>query len=320
MSLEKKMKDLISKQGLSYREKKNTLHTMCPGCQKDDKLSILKKNGSVICYRGKCPFGKQWFVNWLAETARIPLKDAMSMMKEEIVNNDIGRLELNFDSNPEVLQPIKWPPENTVQISELIESDGSTYLSCERGIPPDIAAKYGIRYNTKERRIVFPIFMDGACYGYQGRAIDNVDKNFKMRNNPGFRRELLVMFYDMTPENGDIIIVEGPIDAIKFDKVGGAIPTMGKIISDAQIKRILKKKPKKVFLGLDEDAWEEMEELKNRIFGADLYSIKVPDSCKERCEKIGKKADFGECTFDEAVEAKGKAQKIDRMRLDLHIK
>jgi Zn ribbon nucleic-acid-binding protein len=313
------MKDLISRQGLSYREKKDTLHTMCPACQQDDKLSILKRNGATICYRGKCNFGRKWFEDWLSLTANIPLKQARQMVREETVANEIGPIRFDPFKKEDPLQPIGWPPANTVAIDKDFENDGSLYLE-SRGITPVVAEKYGIRYNVQERRVVFPIFLNGTCYGYQGRAIDNVDKHLKMRNNPGFRRHLLVMFWDLAPIGGDLIIVEGPVDGIKFDKVGGALPTMGKEISSDQVKLIMKKKPKRVFLALDDDAFEESDRLKNKIFGPELYTLEVPKSARDRCEALGKKADFGECTFDECAEAVRNAERVDRLKLNIKLR
>lgn len=320
MNLEKKMKDLIERQGLSYREKRDTIHTMCPGCQRDDKLSILKKNGATICYRGKCSFGQQWFGNWLALTAGIPLKQALQMLKEEQIHDELGSVELDLLKESDPLEPVSWPPQGTISVTPDLETEGSLYLE-NRGIAPALAERYGIRYNTVERRVVFPIFMDGTCYGYQGRAIDDVPKEWRMRSNPGIRRNLLVMFWDMVPQGGDIAIIEGPIDGIKFDQSGAfPMPTMGKVVSDDQIKLIMKKKPKRIFIGLDDDALGESEKLKNKIFGVELYTITVPCSCRVRCEAIDKKPDFGECTLPECAEAIQAAERVDRSKITLTLR
>ena len=59
MDMRSRIVDLISEAGVGFKEKANTIYTTCPICQKDDKFSILKKNGACICYRGTCTFKKR---------------------------------------------------------------------------------------------------------------------------------------------------------------------------------------------------------------------------------------------------------------------
>jgi hypothetical protein len=108
------------------------------------------------------------------------------------------------------------------------------------------------------------------------------------------------MFYDQIQNGGHIIICEGPFDAMKFHYCGGNIATLGKVVTDKQIELLLAKKPKAIYLGLDDDAVAEMTELRNKLKGFPIYQLSVPQSTINRCQLIGKKADFGECTFEEA--------------------
>jgi len=60
-------------------------------------------------------------------------------------------------------------------------------------------------------------------------------------------------------------------------------------------------------VALDEDAAKEATRLISRAGDLPVYTLEVPESCRSRCDKAGKKADFGECTFVEAKEAYQKA-------------
>jgi hypothetical protein len=319
-----KIKDLISQQGLSYDERSKTLHTTCPTCGRSDKQSIRKYDGATICYRGKCDFGRQDFVHWLALTAKISVEDAKALIYtkkpktvfEEVKFEEDGRIIMNGMEKERT--PVPWPPENTVSLT--FDSDGSNYLK-NRGIPPEIAAIYNIRYNITTRRVIFPIFEGDKCYGYQGRAVDKVDKSDKVKSNYGFDRSNLVMFSDKLIANSHVIICEGPIDALKFQLVGNFVATMGKVVTNNQIDVIMKSAPKKIYLGLDDDAFSETNGLIKKLkkMGLKVYLLEVPESCKERCNGSDKKADFGECTFEEARQAFENAKEVDSYHIQFRI-
>jgi hypothetical protein len=174
-----------------------------------------------------------------------------------------------------------------------------------RGLSLDLIEKYGITYSPYMRRVLFPVIMNGVLYGWQGRAIDK-DNKLKMYNLGGQWKAKAIMFYDNVKTSDFMVLTEGPMDALKFGKVGGFIATMGKIISKSQIDLIVNSGVKNLYLALDPDAITEMADLVNRILNdanMNIYLARVPD---------GKK-DFGECSYDECVTALTHAEKI---RLD----
>ncbi len=300
-----KIKPLLDRFRVDYEEKTKTLHMECPACGHAEKFSMLQANGYTVCYRGSCSWGKKNFAYYISQVGKIPLSAA----KELIYGGDVllagsGRIELNFmdDEKPlEALKEIPYP-NGFDHISSLFPSDGREYLE-NRGIPIELIHHYDIKWNALQRRVVLPIFMNHKCYGYQGRAIDQVDKKMRMLNNEGFRRESLVMFYDQIAQGGHIIICEGPFDAMKFHGCGGNIATLGKVVTDKQIELLMAKKPSAIYLGLDDDAQAEMDALRKKLRGTPVYQLSVPDITIKRCQSLEKKADFGECTFAEANEA-----------------
>lgn len=316
MSLRDRMIEIIEEEGFSFRETDRTIHTTCPSCGKSDKLSIIKDNGATICYRGSCQL-KGWFEDWLSMTAGITVKDAKARIQGPA---SLSSYELEEDQSTAdaPVAAVPWPPNGLVSIGSEYFPEGRLYLE-SRGIPVDIAEKYGIMYgpdtsqiqpSAMQRRVYIPIMRSKRCYGFQARAIDKVSEKDRMRNNTGFRRDRLIMFEDNLAASRHVIICEGPFDALKFHKAGGAVATMGKVVTDKQLELINSYRPVRVYLALDDDAGEEIMAL-TRKFTCQVYYVRVPDSAVARCAASGKKADFGECTFDECVLAIQNAELVD---------
>ncbi len=301
MELQERIVEIIEKLGFDYTEKVKTIYTTCPSCGKSDKFSILKANGSCICYRGSCDFGRQWFTDWIALTAKIPYSEAKKMLNNEVINHTSNKIDISFDEPEKLnhtLKPVVWPQPGFLNIGHQEAEDGANYLE-SRGITKKMAETYDIKYSFLTRRVVFPLKMNGICYGWQARAIDKVDPGDRMRNNVDFPRAYSLMFYDRIKEAGHIIISEGPVDAIKFHRVGGNVATMGKVLTESQIDLINKSGAKTLYLAMDPDAADEMRDLARKV-SMPVKIIEIPDSCIQRCKINGKKADFGECTLEEA--------------------
>lgn len=310
--MEDKIIKILEETGISFKERGRTIHTECPKCHKDDKFSILKANGSTVCYRGSCDWGIQPFTNWVAETLGISVAEARGKVYQTDYFKEFT-FEVKKKTNEDTWNPFaeeipEIPLPNHSYTIGGSKNDGTVYLE-RRGLPAVICDHFGIKYLLDLRRVMFPVVLNGKFVGYQGRSIDKVPDKDKVRNNEGFRRDSLVMFLDHVKENEFVIIAEGPVDALKFYNVGNFVATMGKIISKKQIDLIKTKKPQKVYLALDGDAALEMSNLA-REFDVPTFLLTVPDSCKKRCELINKKADFGECTFEEAAEALNSAQPL----------
>jgi hypothetical protein len=233
------------------------------------------------------------------------------------------KLELrdNFSTNdvkPDQIKAIDFPEYHMMPIDVPESSEGADYLS-GRGVPVELAKKYGIMYSSMLRRVIFPIAMGGKVYGYQGRHIDKVEDGLRMRNNNGFRRDTLVMFLDNLNRSEHAIICEGPVNALKFENVGGAVCTMGKVVADHQKEAILRSGVKKIYLALDDDAAKEMMTLADEL-PLPVYKINVPKSCVDRCKESGKKPDFGECTFDECEQAFKEARLMDLNQVLIYLR
>lgn len=320
MILEERIKEILEEYDFDYTEKLKTIYTTCPSCDRSDKFSVLKENGSCICYHGSCDFGRQWFEDWVVKVSGMSRKEA----KEKIIGpkkRNYSTLNLRFDEpvkQPETIDIIEFPEPGFLKLNDPDAKDGLSYI-LNRGISEDLAMYYNIHYSPWFRRVILPIFMHGECYGWQGRAIDKVDDKERMRNNVGFRKDSVIMFHDNMYNNKNCMLFEGPFDALKFHSFGGIICSMGKIISNKQVEMINKSPVDTVYLGLDADAATESRQLTKRI-EKKIKILTVPDTCKDRCKKLNKKPDFGECTFIEAKQAFESAKDYSEGYIFLHFK
>lgn len=326
MNLTEKIKEIIEDSGFDYYEKNRTLYTTCPSCGEDDKFSILKENGACICYRGSCDFGRKWFVDWISLTNNVPYAEAKKLLygvktvgEDRLLKVSLGD-NLTDQPDEELLDELEWPPKGFELIDHPDCQDGANYLQ-NRGIPLQMAKYYDIRYSPWFRRVVLPIHMGGKNYGWQARAIDKVEPQDRMRNNEGFRRDRLIMFMDRITDCNHMILCEGPFDALKFHKLGGNVATLGKAIADKQVELINNSGIDTLYMALDDDAVQEMKDLRKKINPEiNVKLLTVPTIAIERCESQGRKADFGECTFDECVEAFNNAKDFGLRHLLINLK
>lgn len=323
------IRNVISTYGEIVGENRRSLFTNCPRCNRSDKFAVLKVNGACVCYRSSCDFGRQWLDKWLSIVANISISSAREIIYGRRQSHVNEQIEVNFkddlfDDNTKdslSLDPIQWPDLGLFPIDHTMSSDAALYLQ-NRGVDIEIAKKHGFMYNIITRRVIMPTIIEGTCYGWQGRAIDKVESKDRMRNNIGFRRDSLVMFYDTIVSAPYFVIAEGPFDAIKFHLAKHFVATLGKFVSDKQFELLAKTSATKIFLGLDEDAAQETAELAKDFIalGKKVYIMSVPESAKTRCEKMNKKADFGECTPEECLIAMQQAKQYNNMQMHVHLR
>lgn len=307
--------------GLSFRTTQQSYVFTCPLCQSKARLYIRKSDGKFKCF--KCATYNRF--SGQAEYAlqaltKIPLREIREHLyghadikgsskalfnfidiygaKEEfeVIDNS------QFLENQLNLKPIDWP-FYALPIDDPRSIKGAEYLA-GRGIPLDIAKEYLIRYSVGDRAIMFPVIMDSVLYGWQYRTIDpteylidgRVKTTRKAWSSPNLPTDHTLMFADRLKGAEQAVILEGPIDAIKCHKFGlGNVCTMGKQVSQDHVQIILKHGVKRAFIGIDLDAFSELDPIIDKFKGEiELLRVPIPEAKT--------KVDLGSLSFDKAFE------------------
>ncbi len=296
--ISEKFQDMIRNGGLSFTETPSSFILICPKCSKK-KLAIQKKEGYWCCYKCKADGFKGRPENIIHILFDIPLDEVRSIIYENFAQLKAEIfLKLNIIDpwEDEVSDPIYY---DSIELEEAVVNPffvthddpafepGRRYLIDKRGLNEKHIQKHGLMYNTMTRCVVFPIKFEGKLYGWQERSIKG-DIKMTMK---GFERDKALMFYDNLTDSKHAIVTEGPVDALKCDVVGGAVCTMGKDVSEHQIKMIVSKVDR-VYLALDPDASVEKNRLCREL--ADIREVYIMSPPKK---------DFGMCTEEEVIKA-----------------
>lgn len=169
--------------------------------------------------------------------------------------------------NPPIELPMNFRP-----LSSFSTDNAGYRYAVYRGITPDLMDKFDIRYNAMMQRIIFPIKHRGEYVGWQARAISN-EMTPKLLSSQGFKKSLCLYNFDNVADAKSVMIVEGPIDAIK-GHTHNAVALLGKTMSEDQYKLLLRLKYlKEVLIALDPDAEKEAYELGRKLYG--IWSIRM---------------------------------------------
>lgn len=308
--MEQQIKTILQQYQVQPRQENGrSLIFDCPSCGGKKKLYIEKESGRSACFKqgsiGKCPQGS------LPEYALHLIIGIPSRQIKDMLYNGAVHIKKDLDKPSFEKQTQKITNLKPIGMSDLPMDiqyrgmkdfkEGADYL-LSRGINSDICEKYMIGYSPSMRRVIFPVKMNNKIYGWQGRAIDKVDKKYRMYNLPGPWKAKSLMFYDNLKDKDYAIIAEGGISALKFDQVGGVVASMGKMISKDQLKLIINAGIKKIYLALDRDAFAINEEVRYYItqYSIQCFKIEVPEH----------RDDFGDCTFEECQKAFAEAKPL----------
>jgi len=300
-----KIVQLLDEKNIDYKERLNSITLQCPCCLKY-KLDINKEFGYYICYycaekeniKGKNPaYVLSKILNEPYQLIKMKLSGLNLEAFDEDFSNKKNHKQEVFDVCNEIVMP-----EYFFKINLDISKFGMKYLN-DRGIDSLTAKKHEIKYNTRDMQIIFPIYHNNMLVGYQGRSIlKDIPKQYSKITMPGFKKTNYVMF-EKTLNSDKVILAEGPISALKFEKTNiPFVASMGKHVSDQQFKLLQSKGVKSIYLALDRDAYSEAFEIVKKyqsIF--DFYQINVPED----------RDDFGDCSFEECQLAFNKAYSVN---------
>lgn len=282
----------------------------CPRCG-HDKLYVDKTAGQCKCFH--CATPTQPAHRALVDVYRRTPQDLSQILYGIVVVGatvDDGWLDLGdyWDGEQEekVLDTeIQYPPVIArdpmwIDIAAPEARVGAAYLA-GRGVPLEVATQYGIGWSAEEQRVLFPIAVGGLLRGWQGRYIhptESITTQGRVIRIPKAKTTGKVggkcfMFQDRLLVSEHAIWTEGPLDCIKCHLLGGNVAGMGKAITQQHLDIILRSGSKKLYIGLDRDAYKEVGRIVEQMSGKmAVYRLLPPDH----------RDDLGDCTMEEMVE------------------
>lgn len=316
--LVKYIKDL----GLNYKETSISFIFNCPCCGGKQKLYLRKEDGRFICFRCKEENGMSGKAEYaLVELTDLPIKEIKSVLYGDGLVKSANYLDLQLtdfwtESEEEPLTDIEVPPKEmqwpywAIDIRSKGAKLGADYLN-SRGVSADLAGLYNVRYSALNRAVMFPVLSNNKLYGWQYRKIDKtryiannrIIETNKAWSSKDLPKNKMLMFADRLIDSQHAVITEGPMDAIKADKFGGNVASMGKEIGIAQVATILRHGIKKVYCGLDPDAFAEIDPLMKKL-GNDVNVFRVNIPIRKGVK------DLGDLSFDEAYQVINSAEPI----------
>ena len=318
--------------GLNYKETSRSFIFSCPCCGGKQKLYLRKEDGRFICFRCKEENGMSGKVEYaLVELTDLSLKEIKSALYGDSLVKSTNYLDLQLtdfwtESEEEPLIDIEEPlkemqwPYWAIDIRSRGAKLGADYLN-SRGISADLAGSYGVRYSALNRAVMFPVLSNNKLYGWQYRTIDKtryltnnrIVETTKAWSSTNLPKNKMFMFADKLVDSPHAVITEGPIDGLKADKFGGNVASMGKEIGMAQVATILRHGIKKVYSGLNPDAFAEIGPLMQKL-GNDVNVFKVNIPIRKGVK------DLGDLSIDEAFEVISKAEPIINGKLYIWMK
>jgi hypothetical protein len=319
------LKEFIRNSGLSYKQTAVSYVFTCPKCNKQNKLYIRKSDGRFRCFYCYGSVGFHGRADWaLSELLNVERKNVASALFGYADLPHSLYLDINIKDflTPEDNEPLQDDlievsyPYDYYPIDHKHSARGAAYLE-GRGVPLEIAKKYNIRYAPSLLRVIFPVEFQGSLLGWQGRLVvpteyededGEIKEALKVQNSFGLKRDRIVMFADRVTQE-HLILCEGPIDAIKCDRIGGNVATMGKGVSPGQINLIKNSGIKRLYLALDPDAATETSNLVDRLSG-DMVIYHM----------LAAKTDLGDMDFDEVYDLYRSAVPIGAGKVFIYIK
>lgn len=301
--MEAEIRALLQEHGVSFKPNSKSFIMSCPRCGKSQKLYIRKADGRFVCWYCKEIDGFQGRAEFaLAELCSLPVQEVQKRLYGEghgkptaiYLTIDVADFE-DEDSDDYVdlqqqLKPQAWPLD-FYPLDHELGVKGARYLE-SRGIPTSVAMEYGIRYYPAKTSVVFPVQSQGQLYGWQQRLVEN-DKPYwderrkriitplKAITSTDLKRDQVLMFSDRLNGSKHCVLGEGPIDALKAHLCGGNVASLGKAVSDAQLELIRNSGVDALYLGLDPDAYLELDRIRKKMRDLVLYDFRPPAPFKD---------------------------------------
>ena len=298
--MEAEIRGLLQECGVAFKTNGKSFIVTCPRCSKKDKLYVRRNDGRFVCwycreidgFHGKPEYALVELCSLpMAEVRKRLYGDESTRPAELYLDIDIGDFEEDdFLDHAPVLPTTAWPLDFFPLDHEACIK-GVAYLE-RRGIPKSIAMEYGIRYFPAKSRVIFPVQSRGNLYGWQERLVEN-DKPYwnerqqrmvsplKVITSTDMPRDRVLMFADRLGGQSHCVLTEGPVDALKAHLCGGNVATMGAAVSVSQLELIRTSGIHRLYLGLDPDAYLEVNRIRKLMTDMIIYDLRPPEPFKD---------------------------------------
>lgn len=324
------LKALLDEGGLSYKQNSKSFVLTCPRCRKKGKLYIRKTDGRFVCWVCADSDNFSGAPEWvLTELLGMPVDEVRRRLYGSQEGGARVALVLSLrdffgddDDIPQTLppEPIEVQPDPGFRALDTeMGEPGRKYLE-SRGVPLEVALRYGITYHPAQSRVIFPVISRGKLLGWQGRYIlgpEFVDPETgatadvpKALTSLNLKKDQVLMFGDRV--TGDhAILCEGPMDALKADLPGGNVATMGKVVSRTQLEILRTSGIRRLYLALDPDAFLESKKVLEAVVDdLEVFDMRPPAGYD----------DLGDMPFAEVQKLFDAAPRINRAHLFLYLK
>lgn len=309
--------DILDQLGIPYRERYNYVNACCPihNGDRKDAWSWQIDIGIWRCFSNGCEdrYGNDIF-GLIRGVKECSFKEALEFVQDfvggQLSPERIKELKDIRDNRIFVYSAKKKQPQKIYPDDCLNRISYHEYLE-SRGFTREIIEKYHIgigkdNYGYMKDRIIFPIRnFDGSIVAFSGRTLHDNWKELgipKWKHSKDFEIHADKMLYNIDKakdkifETGEVILVEGPLDALRIVEGGieNVVAVLGKTLYNGQLSELMKAGATKLFIAFDNDnpgktGAEKAVKLASSFFDA----VKI--------ELTGKK-DYGEMTPREVRE------------------
>ena len=255
----------------------------CPFCDKHKTHSgIHKERHNFYCW--VC--GGHTLFNYIKKVLNIENYLVFRYLKQFSSKN------IDYKTNPSVSNWNLFNNECTLpKGTHSLENRFKQYIK-NRGYPLSIVKKYNLKNTGIEgdfkHRLIFPFYINNQLVTYIGRSISKKSYKDCPIEKSILPPKLTLYNYDKLKSYDNCLIVEGVFDCLRIGD--NCVSTSGVSWSDNQIKLLLNKHPKKVYVCYDSEI-EAQEKAKKLCGSLSLYTE------TERIELP--KGDIGDLTSEE---------------------
>jgi len=274
------LKTLESVLGSSKKTSKGNYAFNCPLCyknnQKPQKLEINLITHQYQCWicgseKGGLKGKKLDFLFKKINTPNSKLQELQSFLSYNIT----PKSEV-IENNKKVELPKEYKPLFNINPKDLTARQALNYLK-SRGLSLIDILKYQIGYCESGRytnKIIIPNYSaTGELNYFIARSF--VEGDSKKFDAPSIDKNSIIGFENLINWNLELIICEGPFDAIAIKR--NAIPLYGKSISKSLKIKLFNEQVKKIYLALDTDALKTTIKISEELLnmGKILYLVNL---------------------------------------------